>query len=69
MEIEWEYDNLSDGTIEVYPEDVAGMSEDEVSSYVFSLCARSARINVDCYVPGLQGIVRELMEEASKEGE
>ena len=69
MEIEWEYDNLSDGTIEVCPEDVAGMSEDEVGSYVFALCARSARSNVDCYVPGLQGIVRKLMEESSKEDE
>jgi len=69
MEIEWEYDNLSDGTIEVYPEDVAGMSNDEVGVFIVELCRRSAREKAACYVPGLKGIVRKLMEESSKEDE
>lgn len=45
------------------------MSEDEVCSYIFRLCVKRARESVHCYIPGLKGIVRKLMEESSKEDE
>jgi len=58
--VEWKYDVEDGGSVEINPDDCFGMSQREISEYVYKKCKDDARAQMDSYVPMLYESVKAI---------